>query len=134
MCVGKAHCRKASALAQVSSVWGEAPWLVQALQLVHGLDTRRLRPGWCSEGGEGTKGGIWETMTEAKRHRCPECRAYHMGFTEFCGWCLAQGRGTKAGNNVTPVTKRGRPRKHKSNAARQAVWRKNNGRSSKDDS
>ena len=37
-------------------------------------------------------------MSEAKRHRCPECRAYHMGFTEKCGDCLAE-----AGFRKSPV-------------------------------
>ena len=72
-------------------------------------------------------------MSEAKRHRCPGCGTNHMGFTRLCGFCLAGMEGTPVVTNVTATvtgrgfsTGKGRLRKHKSNAARQAAWRKNN--------
>ena len=96
----------------------------------------------------------------AKRHRCPECGESHMGFTELCGFCLAsmvvEGVRTGKIKGPFPVTQSssvenvtaplesvshggkrqgaGRKRKYESNAARLRAWRKNNGRSGKDDS
>ena len=94
-------------------------------------------------------------MSEAKRHRCPECRGFHTGFTDKCGGCLAEAgfrRSPVYGTEIviprlesvgTAVTKSrvesvtgthggrrpgaGRKRKHASNAARQAAWREKNG-------
>ncbi len=77
------------------------------------------------------------TKKSSKFKVCPSCKQKHTGFTDKCADCLnALPEGalviadetvteflTGQPNNVTPVTKRGRPRKYESNAARQKAWR-----------
>jgi len=76
-----------------------------------------------------------------KLHRCPKCGRSHTGFMDNCAECLnptPEGALVIADetvtefltgrpNNVTPVTKRGRPRQFRNNAEKQKAYRQRQG-------
>jgi len=70
-----------------------------------------------------------------KLHRCPKCGRSHTGFMDNCAECLrvqfVAENVTKIPklqpNNVTPVTKRGRPRQFRNNAEKQKAYRQRQG-------